>query len=387
MKSLSQSPTDPDFVQNPYPFYDQARACGDLFHWEDLDRVSAVSHRAVTAILKDRRLGRAVPPERREPTPDHLTAFAMVEDVSMLDMEPPQHTRLRSLVLRAFTSRRIAALEDEIRTLAHHLIDGFPSGPFDLLDAYCQRIPVIVIARMLGVPEEAADDLLRWSHAMVAMYQARRSREIEDAANAAAADFVAFLGAHISARRKAPSDDLLSHLIAAEEAGEKLSTEELIGTVVLLLNAGHEATVHGLGNAVPWLLANGRPEITDTAVEECLRIDPPLHIFDRWVYEDIDLFGHAFRRGDRINLILGAANRDPDAYPDPQRFDPNRTGPVNTSFGAGIHFCVGAPLARLEMRVGLSVLMARLPELEIVAPPRFANTYHFHGLERLMVTA
>ena len=387
MERVQQSPTDPDFVQNPYPFYDQARASGDLVFWEDFGRVSAMSHRAVTSILKDRRLGRAVPEEHREPAPSHLRDFYRVEDFSMLDMEPPQHTRLRSLVLRAFTSRRIAALEDGITALANQLIDTFPSGPFDLLETYCQPIPVIVIARMIGVPETEADNLLRWSHAMVAMYQARRSREIEEAANAAAKDFITFLTDHIAARRAAPGDDLLSQLISAEDAGDKLSTDELIGTVILLLNAGHEATVHGLGNAVPWLLAHNRPEITGPAIEECLRIDPPLHIFDRWVYEDIDLFGHRFQPGDRINLVLGAANRDPVAYPDPHRFDPTRRGPVNVSFGAGLHFCVGAPLARLEMRTGLATLLARCPKLEIAEPPRFANTYHFHGLERLMVTA
>ena len=385
MERLTQSPTDPAFVQDPYPFYDRARAGGDLFWWEAYGLPSATSHRAVTALLKDRRLGREVPPERAEPVPDRLRPFYDIDDFSMLDMEPPRHTRLRGLVLRAFTSRRIAALGPEIAALAEGLIADFPSGDFDLLRAYCQPIPVLVIARLLGVPDSAAPDLLRWSNAMVAMYQARRSEAIEAAACAAATDFGAFLRDYIDHRRRTPGDDLLTQLIAAEEAGEKLSTDELIGTCVLLLNAGHEATVHGLGNAVPILLAHGRPEITEGCVEELLRIDPPLHIFDRWVYEDIEVFGHDFRRGDRINLVLGAANRDPAAYPDPHRFDPARQGPTHTSFGAGIHFCVGAPLARLEVRIGLDRLLARCPNLSVTEAPSYGDTYHFHGYTALTV--
>ncbi len=385
MERLRQSPTDPAFVQDPYPFYDRARAGGDLFYWEDYGKVCAVSHRAVTTILKDRRMGREVPPEKAEPVPDRLAPFYAVDAVSMLDAEPPRHTRLRKLVVRAFTSGRIARLEPDIAALADSLIERFPSGPFDLIGAFCQPLPVTVIARLLGVPDAMAGDFLRWSNAMVAMYQARRTPAIEDAAVAAATEFVAFLTDYVAHRRASPGDDLLTELIAAEEDGDRLSTDELIGTVILLLNAGHEATVHAMGNAVPVLIANGRPPITDGCVEELLRIDPPLHMFDRWVYEDLTLFGHDFRRGDRVACLLGAANRDPAAYPDPARFDPARKGPVNTSFGAGIHFCVGAPLARLELRIALAALIRRCPDLRIAAPPRFADVYHFHGLGRLMV--
>ena len=181
MQHLSQSPTHPGFVQNPYPFYDRARAAGDLVIWEDYRLPMAVTERAVSALLKDRRLGRE--PLERADIPPHLTDFYAIESHSMLELEPPRHTRLRGLVLRAFTSRRIAALGPEIETLCHDLIDGFQSGPVDLLPTYAQRIPVIVIARLLGVPETMADQLLAWSNAMVGMYQARRDRVMEDAAN------------------------------------------------------------------------------------------------------------------------------------------------------------------------------------------------------------
>jgi cytochrome P450 len=387
---LQQSPTDPAFVQDPYPFYDRARASGDLFYWEDYALPMAVSHRAVSAILKDRRLGRE--PIEPPAIPDHVAAFYAVEAHSMLELEPPRHTRLRGLVLRAFTNRRIKALAPEIEALCHSLIDAFPDGEVDLLPAYCQRVPVIVIARLLGVPEAMSDQLLAWSNAMVGMYQARRTRTMEDAAARAAADFAAFMRGYVEERRSRPADDLITHLIAAEAEGEKLTTDELITTCILLLNAGHEATVHTMGNGVKALLESGTPpaalapDHVEGTVEEILRYDPPLHLFTRHVYEEVELFGHRFRRGDQVGCLLAAANRDPAVWPDPARFDPARPVQTNVAFGAGLHFCVGAPLARLELQIALPVLFQRLPGLALAGEPAYANLYHFHGLESLKFT-
>ncbi|WP_342075446.1 cytochrome P450 [Yoonia sp. SS1-5] len=385
MKRYSQDPTDPAFLQDPYTFYDQTRMEGDFFYWQDYQMACAVSHQMVHAILRDRRMGRQVPSERAPDIPPLQQPFYDIEAHSMLELEAPRHTRLRSLVLRAFTSRTISNLEPAMRQLCHDLIDTFDDGPFDLLTAFAQPVPVIIICRLLGVPEAHAPDLLRWSNAMVAMYQARRTREIEDAAAQASQEFAAFLRDYIAERRKRPGDDLISTLIAAEEAGEKLSEAELITTCILLLNAGHEATVHTLGNGVKTLLERGVTQITDAAVEEIIRYDPPLHMFTRWVYEDLEIGGHHFKRGDQIACLLGAANRDPNAYPDPNRFDPTRSGPKNASFGGGIHFCVGAPLARLELRVALQTLFERCPSLHLAGSPKYADLYHFHGLEQLLV--
>ncbi|MGR3465404.1 cytochrome P450 [Limimaricola sp.] len=387
MQELTQSPTDLDFVQNPYPFYDRARAAGPLFRWVDYDMACASSHEAVSSILRDRRMGRQAPVGRAPEIPQHLAAFYACEAHSMLELEPPAHTRLRKLVLHAFTSRRIDALAPGIEDLCHRLIDGFPRGPFDLIDSYAKLVPVIVIARLMGLPESRIDELLAWSNAMVGMYQAGRSRTKEDAAEMATQAFCDFLAVYIAEKRRNPADDLISELIAAEEQGDRLSTDELVSTCILLLNAGHEATVHGLGNAVRTLLAYDHREIDAACVEELLRLDPPLHMFTRWVYEDLEIFGQRFARGDRIGCLLGAANRDPAAYAEPHRFDPGRGGPAHLAFGAGIHFCVGAPLARLEMRIALSSLMRHCPDLSLAEPPRYADLYHFHGLERLMVRA
>ncbi|RYH02813.1 cytochrome P450 [Salipiger sp. IMCC34102] len=383
MKNFSQSPTDPAFVQDPYPFYARMRAAGDFAFWSDYDMPCAVSHAAVSAVLRDRRMGRA-PLDPAAPDPARA-AFDAVEAHSMLEIEPPDHTRLRGLVLRAFTSRRIAALEDQVRALCHDLVDRFPQGPFDLLEQYAQPVPVLTIARLLGVPDEAAPDLLRWSNAMVAMYQARLTPQIMTEAETATRDFTAFLRGHIGKKRDTPADDLLSTLIAARDGDARLSEEELISTAILLLNAGHEATVHTLGNGVKTMIETGQRRHDAASVEEMMRYDPPLHMFTRWVYEDCEVLGQAFFRGDRIACLLGSANRDPAIWKDPDRFDPDRSGPAHVAFGGGIHFCVGAPLARLELRVALDVLWERCPNLLLEGDPAYADVYHFHGLERLRV--
>ena len=391
MQSLRQSPRDPGFVADPYPFYDRGRAVGPLFLWEDFGFPCAAGHAEVSALLRDRRFGRELPAELKPVRPAHLADFYALDDRSLLDREPPAHTRLRGLVLRAFTSRRIAGLGPEIARLATGLADALPEGDVDLLPAFAERIPVVVIARLLGLPDEAADDLLAWSHAMVAMYQARRDRAVEDAANSAARDFAAFLRAHVEMRRSRPGDDLVTELIAAEEKGDRLDTEELIATCVLLLNAGHEATVHAIGNGVATILAAGLDaarlfadaRATEATVEEILRHDPPLHLFTRFALEDTTVFGHRFAPGDTVGCLLAAANRDPARFHDPSRFDPGRPPGPHLAFGAGLHFCVGAPLARAELAVALPILFGRLPGLRLAAPPVFADRYHFRGLTEL----
>lgn len=393
MMSLRQSPRDPDFVRDPYPFYDRARALGPLFLWEDAGHPHAAGHAEVSALLRDRRFGRETPAALKPARPAHLADFYAIDDLSLLDREPPAHTRLRRLVLRAFTSRRIAGLAPEIAALAADLADALPAGEVDLLAAFAERLPVIVIARLLGVPDDAADDLLAWSHAMVAMYQARRDRAIEDAANAAARAFADFLRDHVARRRSRPADDLVTELIAAEAEGDRLDADELIATCALLLNAGHEATVHAIGNGVATILGQGLDPAalfadaasTERVVEEILRHDPPLHLFTRTALEDVEIYGHRFAAGDTVGCLLAAANRDPARFDDPHRFDPARPPGPHLAFGAGIHFCVGAPLARLELAIALPALFARRPRLALAAEPRFADRYHFHGLESLMV--
>lgn len=391
MKEISQIPTDPDFVQNPYHFYKNVRGIGPFVYWKDYSMVTTFDHSMTAVILKDRRFGREVPKELVKSIPQHLLPFYKNEAHSMLELEPPAHTRLRGLVLRAFTSRRIKELEPEINVLCNQLIDKFPSNDFDLIPSYANQIPVIVIARLLGVPENMSNQLLKWSNDMVSMYQARRNREIEDRAVKSCEEFVSFMNYYVKEKRSKPADDLITHLIQAEEEGEKLSTDELITTCILLLNAGHEATVHSIGNGVKTLLESKVNRVCleesniGKTIEEILRFDPPLHMFTRYAYEDVHLEGHSFKRGDEVALMLGAAGRDPKAWDSPEVFLPTRPIKTNTAFGGGIHFCVGAPLARLELKVGLAVLFNRCPKIKIKQVPQYADLYHFHGLKELIV--
>nr|WP_185805077.1 cytochrome P450 [Pontibrevibacter nitratireducens] len=385
MPRLSQSPRDPVFVQNPYPFYDRLRAAGPLVVWDELSMPVAAGHAEVNALLRDRRFGRENPfPVEPEP---HVAPFYEIDRLSLLDREPPEHTRLRRLITRAFTPRTVEAMTPDIHSLSNSLLDDLEPGD-DLLAKFCERLPVIVICRLLGVPEDRADDLLRWSHDMVAMYQIRRDRMIEDTAVASTQAFRAFLETYLTERRAAPRDDLISALIAAEEDGEKLSADELIATCILLLNAGHEATVHALGNGIRTLVQTGQWHAHDPAklTEEILRHDPPLHLFSRYAMQDVEIFGHSFAKGEQVGLLLAAANRDPAVWTDPARFDPTREPGPQLALGAGLHFCIGGPLARLEISIALPILIDRMPELELAETAFFADRWHFHGLERLPVT-
>ncbi|MFK7881117.1 cytochrome P450 [Roseobacter sp.] len=392
MQKLIQSPLDPEFVQDPYRLYARVLSDDPVRYWQDYGMMAVFGAATVHMLLRDRRLGRATPQDQYSPAPDHLTGFERVERHSMLDMEPPKHTRLRGLVLRAFTSRRVKALAPDIHQICDDLCGAFPVGSFDLVPAFCTALPVRVIARLLGVPEEMSNELLRWSNTMVAMYQANRNHQTEVAANEAATEFSDFLSKYIDARRHTPRDDLITHLIAAEEDGEKLSRDEMIATCILLLNAGHEATVHTMGNSVKALLQTAQPasvlapDRIAATVEELLRFDPPLHMFTRYAYEDILVNGHLLEKGRQVALILGAAGRDPARFDRPDRFDPLREPAPHAAFGGGLHFCVGAPLARLELQLGLQRLFAHAPDLSLAGTPRYANTYHFHGLGQLNVT-
>ncbi|HLH49770.1 MAG TPA: cytochrome P450 [Roseiarcus sp.] len=393
-RRVSVNPRDPAFFNDPYPAYHAIRDAAPVFFWEDYGFWCFARHRDVSALLRDRRFGRQIlHVASREklgwPAPAaHLKPFLDVERHSLLELEPPEHTRLRNLVNRAFVSRQVERLGPRIAALAHQLIDGFAArGSADLLADFATQIPVVVIAELLGVPAAMWRQLLDWSHRMVAMYQFGVTREAEENAAAASQEFSAFLAAYVEERRARRADDLISRLIEAEEAGGKLSQDELIATCILLLNAGHEATVHGIGNGVKALLENGvRPERPAAPlVEELLRFDSPLHLFTRYALEDLDYEGVSLKKGDEVGLLLGAANRDPERFPEPDRLAPSRAPNPHVAFGGGIHFCVGAPLARLELEIVLPILFERLPGLALAEPPRYRDSFHFHGLESLPV--
>jgi cytochrome P450 len=399
-RHLRLDPHEPAFFQNPHDAYAFMHGASKAFFWEEFGFWCLGGFDDVNRLLRDRRFGRQNPrgiPDSRGTGQDraHLRAFDGIEANSMLELEPPVHTRLRTLVNRAFVSRQVERLRPRVETLANQLIDRFePGNPVDLLPAFAAPLPITIIAEMLGVPVEMGPQLLDWSHQMVAMYMHGRSRETEETANRAARDFSDFLRGYVAKRRKQPGEDLLSLLISAQDGDQKLSEDELVSSTILLLNAGHEATVHQTGNAVRSILAQGgdprrfftSPEATAATVEECLRFDAPLHMFMRYAYEAIEIVpGVMVRPGETIGLLLGMANHDPAAFAEPLAFRPGRADQKNVSFGAGIHFCIGAPLARLELQVSLKTLFDRRPLIHLAEQPRFRDTYHFHGLERLAV--
>ena len=383
-RSVVLDPVDPGFYNDPYPAYHRIRAEVPVFRWEHYGIWCFSRFEDVNALLRDRRFGRQVlhVASREElgwpETPAHLRPFHDFESHSLLELEPPVHTRLRSLVNRSFLSRQVERLRPAITSLANGLIDRFEGkGEAELLTAFATPIPVIVICDLLGVPTDMAQQLLTWSHDMVAMYQARRDRAVEDRAVKATVAFSDFMRGYIGQRRKAPSDDLLSELIKAEEQGAKLTEDELVTTAILLLNAGHEATVHALGNGIKCLLEQGmRSGIDEACVEETLRYDAPLHLFTRYALEDLEYAGIRLKKGESVGLMLAAANRDPARFPDPDRFDITRTTAGHVGFGAGIHMCVGQILARLEGEAMLAALARRVARLEPTGPAtrRYNNT-------------
>jgi len=397
-RRVSLDARDPAFYGNPNAAYAALQAECPTFYWEQQKRWYFIGYDHVNALLRDRRFGRQILHiASREDLgipapPPHIENFTRAELHSLLELEPPEHTRLRTLINRAFVSRQIERLTPEIAELSNRLIDGFEKdGEAELLSAFADIIPVTMIARMIGIPEEMGPQLLKWSHAYVRMYLFGRTKADEDAADLASKEFADYVKSVIRERRANPRDDLLTHMITTEHKGQYLTDDELVSTAIVLLNAGHEATVHQIGNSVRVILDSGyRPEelfrdeaTTARTVEETLRICAPVHIFDRWALEDVEIDGVSFKRGDKVAMILAAANLDPRKFTDPLAFKPDRDEAPNLSFGAGIHFCIGAPLARLELNVALPLLFKRLPGLRLARPPQVKDVYHFHGLDRL----
>jgi cytochrome P450 len=395
----SFDPTDEGFLADPYPALAALREETPIFYEESLERWFVTRHADVRACLRDRRLGRNfrhVGSEDEfaaaEPLDPRWQAFWHSERWSLLWPEPPEHTRIRKLVAAAFTPRSVEALRGPCAELAHELM---PDGRFDLLRDFAQPYSIAVICTLLGVPTDRGRDLLDWSHAMVKMYELDTTLEQAEAATVAAAEFRDYVLGVVGERRRQPQDDLVTRLVEVEVEGRRLGDPELVSTIIVLLNAGHEATVNTLGNGVLALLRHEGQwarlvagEVgPEEAVEELIRWDPPLQLFERWVLEDgVEIAGEPVPRGEKVALLFGSANRDPRVFADPEAFDVARENAAeHIGFGGGIHVCIGAPLARVELEASLRALVEQAPGLELVEEPRRNPAFVIWGLEGLEV--
>jgi len=390
-------PWSPQFVAKPYAAYAHLREHEPVSWFEPSRQYLISRHEDVNALLRDRRLGRTYlhvsshAEMGRPEIPASQEPFWQLNNNGMLDREPPDHTRLRRLVSQAFTPRRVEALRPVVQRLADGLVDAFVTdGGGDLIARVAEPLPVTVIAELLGIPEADRPLLRPWSAAICGMYELNPSPETADAAVRASNEFSGYLRTLARSRKTDPQDDLISGLAAVGG----LSEDELIGTCVLLLNAGHEATVNVTGNGWWALLRNpaalaelrAEPALLPGAVEELMRFDTPLQMFERWVLEDIEVRGVAIPRGSEVALLFGSANHDPAVFADPERLDLRRTDNPHISFGAGIHYCLGAPLARIELIASFGALLARAPGLRLEREPAWKPGYVIRGLESLDVS-
>ena len=389
--------TDDDFIADPYPGLAQLRAVGRPVWSEQLGVFLAATHADANQVLRSRTLQRIFTPQQPD---DHWATFNYLHADSLLDSEPPKHTRLRSLVTKAFNPRTINALAPDISRIVDGLLDDMAqkldSAEADLIADFAEPLPVKVIASLLGFPAEDEHLLRPWSQAIVKMYEVSVDDATRNQAREAADEFAHYVETLMLQRRDDPGHDLISQLAAVEDGGDRLSTTELIATCVLLLNAGHEASVNGLGNGM--VAAMERPEqfellrndpdgVAPTAIEEFLRFDSPLHLFERTATEDAEIGGATVPKGQKIAALLGSANRDESVFDQPDRMDLGRDPNPHIGFGAGIHFCIGAPLARMEMSVALPALMTRFPTLQLAGEPVSRGTFVLRGWAEIPVTA
>jgi len=389
---------NPEFVADPYPQLAELRSLGRPIWHEETGMFLAARYKDANAVLRNRSLGRIFSP--RTPETEWET-FNYLHADSILDSEPPKHTRLRSLVMKAFNPKRIEELRPNIERITNQLLHRIEdklqsSGTFDLIADYAEPLPVMVIAELLGFPE-ADEHLLRpWSQAIVKMYEPSPTEEQKADARKASNEFASYVHSLMVERQKNPGLDLISELAIVEEQGEKLSAHELIATCVLLLNAGHEASVNGFGNGLVAALGNEEQwskltsnidGMTETAVDEFLRFDAPLHLFERTATDEVEIGGVAIKPGQKIAALLGSANRDEEIFERADELDLSRSPNPHIGFGAGIHFCIGAPLARQEMQISLPALLRRFPRLELADKPIRRPTFVLRGYEKVMVRA
>ena len=388
---------DPAFVADPYSGLSELRSFGKPVWHEGLNMFLAAVHGDANDVFRNKSLGRIFIDKKPE---FEWETFNWLHSDSILDSEPPKHTRLRALVAKAFNRQKIEGMRPAIERITTQLLEHIDikvkSGvSFDLIADYAEPLPVRIIADLLGFPESEEHLLRPWSQAIVKMYEVNPTQQYQLEAQAAAGEFAAYVRDLAEHRKKNPGTDLITDLAMVEENGEKLNSHELVATCVLLLNAGHEASVNAFGNGM--VAALKRPDqvrllrenpraITETALEEFMRFDAPLQLFERTATKDTQLGGVDIAEGQKIAALIGAANRDGGVFTDADEMDLTRDPNPHIGFGAGIHFCLGAPLARLEMGVSLPALWEKYPTMQLASEPIRRPTFVLRGYESVSIS-
>lgn len=393
-----------DFVADPYPQLSELRRRGPVLWHEPSGRWFATTHDAVSQTLRNRAFGRIWSDwEATEGAPsDQMEPFNSLHRNQMMENEPPVHSRLRRLVAGAFARGHVERMRPRVEVIAARLLDQLSldrlDGTVDILGAYAEPLPVLVIADLLGVPGEDHVMLRDWSQAIVHMYEQGVGEDTRRAAVEASTAFGDYVRSVVAERTRAPREDLISDLIAARDANSgsapgKLSEDELVASVVLLLNAGHEASVNVFGNGIHALLTH-RDQLARVVsgevpmaigLEELIRFDAPLQLFERTATADVDVLGETVRQGQKIAALMGSANRDAAVFSDAHSFDVSRDPNPHVGFGMGLHFCLGAPLARMELDITLSRLLERFPGLRLDGEAPRRPTWVLRGFERIDV--
>ena len=384
---------DPEFIRNPYPVLAELRAVGKPVWHESMQLWLAATHADASAVLRSKTLGRIFTPHE----PDDLwETFNWLHADSIMENEGSKHTRLRTLVSKAFNRSQIERLAPRIDSIITELLDVcHDKKEFDLLADFAEPLPVRVIAELLGVSRSDENHLRPWSQAIVKMYEFDVTPDEEAHAEKASREFADMITDMVEHRKAKPTNDLVSELAQVEDSGEKLTLRELIATCVLLLNAGHEASVNAFGNGFVAALDDGEAStllrtqprsIAETAVEEFLRFDAPLQLFERTAMSDTEINGVVIKSGEKIAALLGSANRDEKVFDNPDTFNVSRTPNSHIAFGGGIHFCLGAPLARLEMNRSLPALFERFPSISIREIPEQRETFVLRGYKKILVS-
>ena len=388
---------NPAFVADPYEALKSLRLHGQPIWHEQMQIFLAARHSDANDVFRNKALGRIF----KDKTPEfEWETFNWLHSDSILDSEPPKHTRLRALVAKAFNRNKIEGMRPAVERITQQLLDAIDEKVkngqnFDLIADYAEPLPVKIIADLLGFPESEEHLLRPWSQSIVKMYEVNPSEQYKEEAKKAAGEFAAYVRDLAQHRKASPGQDLITDLAMVEENGEKLNSHELVATCVLLLNAGHEASVNAFGNGM--VAALERPDqsallrdnprgVTETALEEFMRFDAPLHLFERTATVDTELGGVKIAQGQKIAALIGAANRDETIFSDPDSMDLTRDPNPHIGFGAGIHFCLGAPLARLEMGVSLPALWEKYPTMQLASTPVRRPTFVLRGYESVEIS-